>query len=49
MQTITELKAKAYDILAQIQYLQEELVKVNNAIANHKPENEDVKKEEENG
>jgi prefoldin subunit 5 len=34
--TIVELKAQAYDILAQIQYLQQELNKVNEAIANYK-------------
>lgn len=32
---LTELKAKAYDILAQIEYLQRELAKVNNEIANY--------------
>lgn len=31
--TVTELKAKAYDILAQIQYLQKELQKTNDDIA----------------
>lgn len=31
--TITELKAKAYDILAQLEYLQKELQQVNQQIA----------------
>lgn len=31
--TIVELKAKAYDLLAQIQFLQQELGKVNEQIA----------------
>lgn len=31
---MTELKAKAYDILAQINFLQQELSKVNEEIAN---------------
>ena len=34
--TIVELKAQAYDVLAQIQYLQQELIKLNEAIANYK-------------
>lgn len=33
METIIELKAKAYDIIAQIEYLQKELIKTNEAIA----------------
>lgn len=32
MQNITELKARAYDILAQIEFLQNELKKTNEAI-----------------
>ena len=32
--TLVELKAKAYDILAQIEYLQQELAKVNQKISN---------------
>ncbi len=32
MQNIIELKAKAYDLLAQIDYLQNELKKTNEAI-----------------
>lgn len=32
---LTELKAQAYDILAQIEYLQRELARVNNEIANY--------------
>lgn len=31
--TITELKARAYDIVAQIQFLQTELAKINEEIA----------------
>lgn len=38
---LTELKAKAYDILANIEYLQKELQNVNQAIA------EELKKETE--
>ena len=34
--TLIELKAKAYDILAQLEYLQQELKKVNEEIANYK-------------
>ena len=30
--TLVELKAKAYDILANVEYLQQELVKVNQEI-----------------
>lgn len=38
--TLTELKARAYDILAQIEYLQRELAKINEQIAsNGKQEN----------
>jgi len=33
--TLIELKAKAYDILAQLEYLQNELKKVNEEIANY--------------
>ena len=32
-QTVVQLKATAYDILAQIQYLQQQLKQVNDAIA----------------
>ena len=32
---LTELKAKAYDILAQLEYLQKELQQVNQQIAEH--------------
>lgn len=45
--SLVELKAKAYDILGQIQYLQIELEKVNQAIANYKEEA--PKEEEQNG
>jgi len=38
---LTELKAKAYDILAQIEYLQKELQNVNQAIG------EELKKHQE--
>ena len=34
---IKELKARAYDILAEIEYLQAELRKVNTEIVNWKP------------
>lgn len=37
--TLTELKAKAYDILAQIEQLQRELAKVNTEIANYAANN----------
>lgn len=33
--TLTELKAKAYDILAQIEQLQRELASINREIANY--------------
>lgn len=46
--SLVELKAKAYDILGQIQFLQMELEKVNQAIANFKEE-EAPKEEKENG
>jgi hypothetical protein len=39
--TITELKAKAYDILAQLEYLQKELQQVNQQIA-EQMKNEEV-------
>jgi hypothetical protein len=39
--TLIELKAQAYDILAQIEHLQHKLRETNNAIANYKePTNE---------
>lgn len=39
--TLTELKAQAYDLLAQIEYLQRELAKTNQEIANYgKQENQ---------
>lgn len=38
---LTELKSKAYDILANIEYLQKELQNVNQAIA------EEMKKQQE--
>lgn len=38
--TLTELKAKAYDILAQIEYLQKQLQETNNEIAKVINENE---------
>ena len=40
--TLTELKAKAYDILAQIEYLQKQLQETNQAIG------EELKKDETN-
>ena len=39
--TLIELKAKAYDILAQIEYLQKQLQETNQAIG------EELKKEQE--
>jgi hypothetical protein len=39
--TLVELKAKAYDILAQIEYLQKQLQETNQAIG------EELKKEQE--
>jgi hypothetical protein len=44
--SLIELKAKAYDILAQVEYLQQELAKVNNAILNYKEEEEEKKEED---
>lgn len=35
---LTELKARAYDILAQIEYLQRELAKTNEQIASYTEE-----------
>lgn len=46
MQNIIELKAKAYDLLAQIDYLQNELKKTNEAIL--KAIQEEQSKENEN-
>jgi hypothetical protein len=40
--TLTELKAQAYDILAQIEYLQKKLQETNQAIG------EKIKEEQEN-
>ena len=37
-ETLVELKAKAYDVLAQIEYLQAVLAEVNNKIRNYKEE-----------
>ena len=36
--TLVELKAKAYDVLAQIEYLQRVLTEVNSQIQNYKEE-----------
>lgn len=36
--TLVELKAKAYDVLAQIEYLQRVLAEVNSQIQNYKEE-----------
>lgn len=35
--TLIELKAKAYDLLAQLEAIQRELSKVNQEIANYQP------------
>ena len=43
--TIVELKAQAYDLLANIQHLQKELDKTNQAIANHINEENKLKSE----
>jgi hypothetical protein len=37
---LTELKAKAYDLLAQLEYLQKQLQEVNQKIAEEMKENE---------
>lgn len=39
--TITEMKAQAYDLLAQIQFLQQELMKLNDAIMNYSENKDD--------
>lgn len=45
--TLNELKAKAYDCLAQIEYWNSEMQKINKAIAEYKVnEPEDIKVEE---
>jgi uncharacterized protein involved in exopolysaccharide biosynthesis len=38
---LTELKAKAYDLLAQLEYLQKQLQEVNQQIAEEIKKNED--------
>jgi uncharacterized protein involved in exopolysaccharide biosynthesis len=38
---LTELKAKAYDLLAQLEYLQKQLQEVNQKIAEEMKKNED--------
>jgi hypothetical protein len=45
--SLMELKAMAYDVIAQIEYLQKELVRINQNIANFK-EDKQSKKEEKN-
>jgi len=37
---LTELKAKAYDLLAQLEYLQKQLQEVNQKIADEMKQNE---------
>lgn len=39
---LTELKAQAYDILAQIEYLQRELAKINELIVNYKEDSDTI-------
>jgi uncharacterized protein involved in exopolysaccharide biosynthesis len=39
---LTELKAKAYDLLAQLEYLQKQLQEVNQQIAEEMKKNEDT-------
>ena len=46
-ESLVDLKAKAYDVLAQIEYLQAVLADVNNKIRNFKEEEEAVVVEEE--
>jgi len=41
MDNITSLKAKAYDLLAQLEYLQKQLQEVNQQIAEEMKNNED--------
>ena len=41
MDNITSLKAKAYDLLAQLEYLQKQLQEVNQKIAEEMKKNED--------
>lgn len=43
--TLENLKAKAYDTLAQIEYLQIKLKELNQQIADFKPEEETDKKD----
>jgi uncharacterized protein involved in exopolysaccharide biosynthesis len=40
MDTITTLKAKAYDLLAQLEYIQKQLQEVNQQIAEEMKQNE---------
>jgi hypothetical protein len=40
--SITELKAKAYDILSHLEYLQKQLQEVNQQIAEEMKKNEDT-------
>ncbi len=42
MNSLVELKAKAYDVLAQIEYLQRVLAEVNSQIQNYKEAEEAV-------
>lgn len=44
--TLTELKAQAYDILAQIEFLQKKLQETNQAIADQMQEDESAKTSE---
>jgi uncharacterized protein involved in exopolysaccharide biosynthesis len=39
---LTDLKAKAYDLLAQLEYLQKQLQEVNHQIAEEMKKNEDT-------
>jgi hypothetical protein len=39
---LNDLKASAYDLLAQIEYLQKELLKINQQIINYKNEDTDT-------
>ena len=42
MDSITSLKARAYDLLAQLEYLQKQLQEVNQQIAEEMKKNEDT-------
>lgn len=45
---VTELKAKAYDLLANIEYLQKQLVEVNQQIAEQMQKDENASSDSSN-